>query len=365
LLRSNLFKFQPEGKKNMSRLNSRWKRFAGWVFLVLSILAFVVLVAPRFDSEDFPPDQVLKEERALMGTTWQVQVSIGVNEASGTIRAAIEEVFSELARIDGLMSEWKPNSPVSAINAAAGEGLVPVPEELRAMIERAIAFGEVTEGAFDITWKGLAPLWRFDEAFRVPDSEDVEAALDLVDFRKIKIDGNRIGLTRQGMALGLGGMAKGYAIDRAADILRSRDLQNFLVNGGGDVLTSGDRAGEPWKIGIRTPRGGRNELIAHLSVSAAAVVTSGDYERFKVVDGIRYHHIIDPRTGRPARACQSVTVVAPTAEDADVLATAIFVQGPARGFQLIHHKPFTEAFVIDDSGKFWMTDGFQDLAEFY
>lgn len=349
----------------MSPLNSRWKSGAGWSLLALSLLGLVFLVGPLLDSGDFPTDQIVGEERALMGTTWQVQVSVGLNEAAADTRIAIEEVFSELSRIDHLMSEWKQDSPVSAINAAAGERLVPVPEELRLMIERAVVFGELTEGAFDITWKGLAHLWQFDETFRVPGDEEIKAAVGLVDFRKIKLDGNRIGLTRQGMALGLGGMAKGYAIDRAAAVLRSRNCHNFLVNGGGDVLIAGDRGGKPWKIGIRAPRGGRTELIARLSISAGAVVTSGDYERFKIVNGIRYHHIIDPRTGRPARTCQSVTVVAPTAEDADLLATAVFVQGPSKGLQLISSRPNTEVLVIDDSGERWMTDGFQKLAEFY
>jgi len=349
----------------MSLRTSRWKRSAGPVLLTLSVLGLVLLFWPEFEPGDFPTDQILKEERKLMGTTWQVQVSIGAKDAPADAQTAIEEVFSELSRIDYLMSEWKQDSPVSAVNAAAGERLVSVPEELRAMIERAVAFSDLTEGAFDITWKGLAPLWQFDETFRVPGDEEIEAALSLVDFRNIKIDGNQIGLTRQGMALGLGGIAKGYAIDRAAAVLRNRNLENFLVNGGGDVLTAGDRGGKPWKVGVRAPRGGGKELIARLNISAGAVVTSGDYERFKIVDGIRYHHIIDPRSGRPARACQSVTVVAPAAEVADVLATAIFVQGPSKGLQLISGRPLTEALVIDESGKLWMTDGFRDLAEFY
>jgi thiamine biosynthesis lipoprotein len=263
------------------------------------------------------------------------------------------------------MSEWKEDSPVSTINAVAGEKLVPVPEELRSLIERAIGYGELTEGAFDITWKGVDHLWRFDETFTVPSDKEIEAALSLVDFRKIEIDKDRIGLAKAGMALGLGGIAKGYAIDRAATVLRSRDYRNFLVNGGGDVLTAGTRGGQPWRIGVRNPRGGKNELVARLNLSGGAVVTSGDYERFQIVDGVRYHHIIDPRTGYPARLCQSVTIVAPAAEDADVLATAVFVQGPAKGLQLVSGRPETEALVIDASGEFWMTEGFKQLAKFY
>jgi thiamine biosynthesis lipoprotein len=296
---------------------------------------------------------------------WLVQLSIGADESDGEARSALEDVFSELSRIDSLMSEWKEDSPVSSINTAAGAEQVPVPEELRSLIERALVFGEATEGAFDITWKGLAHLWSFDDSFEVPSENAIQAALSLVNFRMVKIDGNRVGLSRAGMALGLGGIAKGYAIDRAAFVLRHRGFRDFLVNGGGDVLTAGTRAGQPWRVGVRSPRGKENELVARLNLSGGAVVTSGDYERFKIVDGVRYHHIIDPRTGRPAKSSRSVTIVAPGAEEADVLATAVFVLGPGKGLDLVSQRSDTEAFVIDASGKFWMTAGFRQLAEFY
>jgi len=328
-------------------------------------LLLLFLVGIFLNSDDMPQDQIIKDERALMGTMWLIQLSLGPADPKVAAQESIEEVFLELSRIDQLMSEWREDSPVSAINAAAGGELVPVPEELRLLVERAVAFGKLTEGAFDISWKGLSHLWRFDDSFRVPSCEEVAAGLKLVDFEKIKIEDNRIGLEQAGMAIGLGGIAKGYAIDRAAAVLKKHGYRDFLVNGGGDVITAGTRAGRPWRIGVRSPRGGKNQLVARLNLSGGAVVTSGDYERFKIVDGVRYHHIIDPRTGRPARSCQSVTVVAPAAEEADVLATAVFVQGPERGLQLVSTRPQTEAFVIDASGKFHMTRGFDQLAEFY
>jgi thiamine biosynthesis lipoprotein len=277
----------------------------------------------------------------------------------------MEQAFSDLAEVDALMSEWRDDSPVSAINAAAGKRLVDVPDEVRAIIKRAIVFGDLTGGAFDITWRALDPFWQFDENFRIPDSREVEEALALVDYQRIEIVGTQIGLPKPGMSLGLGGIAKGYAIDRAGAVLKANGYENYLVNGGGDVLTAGTRAGRPWRIGVRSPRGKRNELIARLSVAGAAVVTSGDYERFKIVDGVRFHHILDPRTGYPAQECRSVTVVAPTAEEADVLATAVFVLGPSKGLQLVSARPGTEVFVIDRNGKFWMTSGFRPMAEFY
>jgi len=340
-------------------------RISALLLAGLMVFGLLYLVGVVLDSDDTPPDQIVKEERALMGTTWLIQLSLGADDPTVAAKKSIDRVFLELSRIDQLMSEWKEDSPVSAINAAAGRDLVAVPEELRSLIERAVGFGRLTEGAFDITWKGMAHLWRFDESFRVPSNEEISAALGLVDFERVRIEDNRIGLELPEMALGLGGIAKGYAIDRAAAVLEKHGYQDFLVNGGGDVLTAGTRAGRPWKIGVRSPRGAWNQLVARLNLSGGAVVTSGDYERFTIVDGVRYHHIIDPRTGRPARSSRSVTVVAPAAEEADVLATAIFVQGPEKGLQLVSGKQDTEAFVIDASGKFWMTEGFKQLAEFY
>ncbi len=342
------------------------KNCTRWVPLSFSLLGFISLSKVGCSSShDVPADQIIKAERVLMGTTWIVQVSLGPEDPTTETHRAIDEVFSELSRIDHLMSEWREDSPVSAINAAAGSKLVPVPEELRSLIERAVAFGELTEGAFDISWKGLADIWQFDDTFQIPTEEEIADALRLVDFRLVQIDDNRVGLPRPGMALGLGGIAKGYAIDRAGAVLRSRGYENFLVNGGGDVLTAGSRGGQTWRVGVRAPRGMANDLIARLNLSGGAVVTSGDYERFKIVDGVRYHHILDPRTGRPARDCQSVTILAPDAESADALATATFVLGPAKGIELIAARPKTEALIIDASGKFWMTEGFRQQAEFY
>jgi thiamine biosynthesis lipoprotein len=333
--------------------------------LFLSVLAAVLVVRMLQDSGGATRDQIIKDERYLMGTSWLVQISLGTGEADAQASEAIEAVFSELSRIDNLMSEWKETSPVSSVNKAAGAEPVPVPLELLDLIERAKRFSQETEGAFDITWRGLAHLWHFDESFTVPGQHAIESALELVDYRKITIEGARVGLSSTGMALGLGGIAKGYAIDQAAKVLREHDFQDFLVNGGGDVLVAGYRGGRPWRIGVRAPRGRWNQLVARIEISGGAVVTSGDYERFRIVDGVRYHHIIDPRTGRPANACQSVTVVAPSAETADVLATAVFVLGPAKGLQLISARKDTEALVIDSAGEFQMSPGFKQLAEFY
>ncbi len=298
-----------------------------------------------------------------MGTVWVIQVEPNPSDSEEEVGRAIAAAFAEVTRIESIMSEWRVDSPLSAINGAAGREMVAVPAELRAIIERGIAYGELTAGAFDVTWRGMGNLWRFDDGFVLPSTESIQAALALVEFRLIAIDRNRVGLPKAGMAIGLGGMAKGYALDRAGAVLRQSGFDNFLIDGGGDLLCSGKRQGKPWQIGVQRPRGGRGGLLALLTLTGGAVTTSGDYERFRIVDGIRYHHIIDPRTGQPARNSRSVTVVAHTAEEADVLATAIFVLGPVEGLRLAAARDGVDLLAVDAEGHLWMTDGFSQLAE--
>jgi thiamine biosynthesis lipoprotein len=171
-----------------------------------------------------------------------------------------------------------------------------------------------------------------------------------------------VGLPEPGRAIGLGGIAKGYAVDRAAAVLRSAGFLNFYIDGGGDVLVSGRRGPRPWHVGVRNPRGGRNAILAVLSLEEGAVVTSGDYERYREIDGVRYHHIIDPRTGWPARESIAVTVYAPSAEAADALATAAFVLGPEAGSALIEDTPDTEALFVGAGGQVHVTSGWARLA---
>lgn len=307
---------------------------------------------------------VVRIEREVMGTLWAIQVVAESQQERVLAGKAIEAAFGELVRIDALMSDWKEESPLSSVNFGAGRGATEVPEELAAIIARGIRFGELTEGAFDITWKGMEKLWHFNDAFEPPTQAIVDKALQSVDYRKILIQGPRVSIP-EGFAIGLGGIAKGYAIDRAGAILEESGFHDFLVNGGGDILAGGTRGPRPWSVGIRDPRGGPNELLAKVRLSDGAVVTSGDYERYRIVNSVRYHHIIDPRTGYPADKCRSVTIISETAEQADVLATAVFVLGPEKGFPLVTDFAGTEAFVVDASGRFWMTDGFREVAEIY
>lgn len=347
----------------MTALISPGRRLVG---LFVVILAAALLFFGRGFYDRFFPQRppVVMEERSLMGTAWSIQVFPPADMKPDLVRASIAKAYAELDRIERLMSEWRSDSPISAINDSAGKEGVEVPTELVAMIQRGKDAGELTQGTFDISWRGMGKLWNLEEGFVPPTEAQIRAAIANVDYRRIEVEGNRVSIPA-GFSLGLGGIAKGYAIDRAAAVLTADGFQNFLVNGGGDILAHGSRGGTPWTVGIRDPRGSQQQLVARLKVTREAVVTSGDYERFVMFNGVRYHHIIDPRTGRPATLSRSVTVVSPQAEQADFLATAVFILGPAEGLQLVKRLPGTEAFVIDANGDYWMTEGFKEDAEFF
>ncbi|MGA2601782.1 MAG: FAD:protein FMN transferase [Bryobacteraceae bacterium] len=308
-----------------------------------------------------PPGEVIQVQRPLMGTIWNIEVvDHGRPDAA---RHAISQAYAELVRIDALMSEWKPESPISQVNAAAGKAPVEVPAELRAMIERSIDYGEKSQGTFDITWHGMAGIWHFDDAFVPPSNVAVEAALKRVNFREIRVEGNSVFLPRAGMSIGLGGIAKGYSVDRAAAVLAQAGFRDTLVDGGGDLFASGVREDRtPWRLGVQNPREEHGKMIGVVLASNQAVATSGDYERFRIVNGIRYHHIIDPRTGYPANASMSVTVIAESAERAVVLCKPIFILGAEKGLAVARAEG-VEALIIDSAGKRYQTEGFAHVFE--
>jgi thiamine biosynthesis lipoprotein len=330
------------------------------VFLLFIVFTLGMLLLRKNAYESFNSGTV-EVTSSLMGTSWTVKIPLDGNLERETALSAVDSVFTELERIESLMSEWQPDTPVSQVNSNAGLRPVEVPEELVRILERGIEYGRLSQGSFDITWRGMGALWKFGEDFRVPGEKEVADAVKRVDFRKIMLDGNIVFLPEPGMAIGLGGIAKGYAIDRAGMKIRQAGIKNFLVDGGGDILASGSINGRSWLVGIRDPRGERSDLLNRLSVSGGAIVTSGDYERFRIVDGRRYHHIIDPRTGYPADKCRSVTVFSPQAEQADVLATAVFVLGPEEGMKLIQKVGDSETLIVDSSGEIFMSEGFSSL----
>ncbi len=260
--------------------------------------------------------------------------------------AAIDAAFAVFARIDEGMNEWRPDSPLSALNAAAGSGRpVALPPDLCQVLRAARDGAARTGGLFDPTWAALRGAWRFGdgEDRRVPPADEVARLCPLVSWRDLEIDppGDpatpspcTARLRRAGMQVGLGGIAKGWGVDRAVEELRRRGFRNFTVQAGGDLYAAGTRGGRPWRVGIRDPRSAAGEPFAWLPVKDAAFSTSGDSERFFVEDGVRHHHIIDTRTCRPATASRQVSVLAPTAIEAEILGKAVFALGGEEGLAL-------------------------------
>lgn len=293
----------------------------------------------------------VKQSRPAMGSPFEVTA---VHPDPATAEAAVVAAYAEIDRIEALISSWRESSETSAINRNAGQQPVAVSEELYQLIRRAIRVGALTAGAFDISFAALGGLWDFKAAEpRLPDPEAVERALADVNFHDIELNGDRLTvfLPRPGMRIGLGGIGKGYAANRAVAVLREMGASGGLVNAGGDLVAFGqDAEGASWRVAIADPIN-EGRVFAYLDLTEQAVVTSGDYERFVEIDGKRYAHILDPRTGYPVEGARSVTVICPDGELADALATSVFVLGPEAGLAIIDQLRGIEALVIDEGGK--------------
>jgi len=287
--------------------------------------------------------QRMRAERALAGTLFQIDIVAG---DAARAQAAVEAAFRTAEREAAVLSEYRETSEVSAVNRAAGIAAVEVSPETIAVVARARHFSELTGGAFDITCAACARLWSV-RAQRIPGDESVAACLEHVGYRDLVTDPGRstVFLRRRGMRIGLGGIAKGYLVDRAFEVLRDMGMTDFVVNGGGDLRLLGRNGGRPWEVGIAHPRD-PGALVGRLHLEKGAVATSGDYFRFFERDGVRYHHILDPATGMPARRSVAVTVIADNAMDADALATGLFVMGPEKGLELVERLPGIAALII-------------------
>jgi thiamine biosynthesis lipoprotein len=265
------------------------------------------------------------------------------------------------------MTTWDAASEVSRINAAAGDKPVVVSDETYAVIERAVDVSRRSRGVFDITVQAFKGLWKFDEDMdgSLPDPAEVKKRLALVNWKDIALDARArsVFLRRKGMAITLGGIAKGYAVDKCAAILRARGFRDFMMQAGGDMYIAGKKGSEPWMVGIRDPRGPTNTLFATAPIEDHSFSTSGDYERGFVKDGVRYHHILDTRTGQPAHASRSVTVRAKDAFTADAWSKVMFIMGPKDALELIKREKLVDFEVVwvDDKNQIVMTDGMKGV----
>lgn len=266
-------------------------------------------------------------------------------------RALAQEVFALFDRVEGEMSRYRDDSTVSAINRNAPHW-TPISSDLAAVLHEAVRVAALSEGAFDPTIGAVSTLWGFgEEGGHLPDAKALREAVATVGYPRLVVQQNQARLLYPGTRLDLGGIAKGYAVDRAAELLAAAGVGGAIVNAGGDIRVFGERpGGGPWHIGIQHPRK-PEALLTKLDVTDTAVVTSGDYERYFVEDGVRYHHILDPTTGQPARGCESVTVVAASAMAGDALATACFVLGPERGMALLKQAGVAQVIIVDAKGE--------------
>jgi thiamine biosynthesis lipoprotein len=322
--------------------------------------AAIALILSRGNSAE----KLFSYQQLLMDTDVSLQLYSGSSREAEEVK---EDLFKEMSRLELLLSCTESSSEVTIINRAAGEGPVQVGPETAEVIEKAIHYARLSEGAFDPTIGPLLDIWGFrGEANRVPEPVEIEAAAALVDYSLMENDyaAGKVFLPSSGMALDLGGIAKGYIVDRGLELLARSGIGHALLNAGGDIGILGPKPdGSPWRIGVKHPRRD-DELIAVISwLKKGAVVTSGDYERFFEEDGERYHHILDPRTGYPARNLLSATVVAPTAIEADALSTALFVMGPQRGLELVESLPGVEAILVTPQLELLISSGLQDCVE--
>ncbi len=265
----------------------------------------------------------------------------------------IDMAISEITRIEKLISSWDENSQTSEINRNSGIKPVKVDSELFDLIQRGIGISKLTDGAFDISYASMDKIWKFDGSMTVMPSEDsIKASVAKVGYHNIILDkeNHTVFLKLEGMKIGFGAIGKGYAADRAKELLKSKGVVAGIINASGDMNTWGKQPdGKEWKVAITNPMD-KNKVFALLPITNGAVVTSGNYEKYVTFNDIRYTHIIDPRSGYPATGIISVTVFAPKAELADALATSVFVMGIEVGLNRIEQLPQVECIIIDDKG---------------
>lgn len=323
------------------------KRFA----LLFSL--FCMLSQGQMLQKDVTVRKVLK----LMGTRFEITV-VAPNEEIGYIN--IDLAVSEIERIEKIISSWDKDSETSLINQNAGIKPVKVSPELFGLIERAIKISEITDGAFDITYASMDNIWKFDGTMTsLPSKEDVQKSITKIGYQKIVLDPEKetVFLLEPGMRIGFGAIGKGYAADRAKELLVSKDVKGGIINASGDLTTWGTKVtGEKWLVGIANPLS-KDKVFSWLPIIESSVATSGNYEKFVTLNGKKYSHIIDPRTGYPTTGISSVSIFAKQAELCDALATAVFIMGKDVGLHMINQIDGVEAVVVDSDNKIHKSSG--------
>ena len=322
------------------------------------IVACILLVAALFFAGR--KDRLFRESRTSLYTLVTITV---VSRSESRAKKAMDAAYRELDRVGRLLNFYSEDSELSRINRNAGIAPVKVSPETLDVIAAAVRAGEETEGGFDVTVGPLVKLWDFTKK-TIPTQERIEEAKSLVGYRHIIVDrqAGTVFLDRKGMQIDLGGIIKGYAADRAVSVLRQQGMENGIVAVAGDIRLFGRQPdGKPWHVGIQHPRpeGDEAALLATLDLNDGAISTSGDYQRYFIENGIRYHHLLNPATGFPQDLCRSVTVIAPAAADTDAFATGIFIMGPEKGLATLERLGM-DGVIVDTTGQVLMTKGIKE-----
>jgi thiamine biosynthesis lipoprotein len=327
------------------------------------LFAFALLLLVFFPSFSHPCFALLKENRSLLGTVVEITI---ISPDESKAKSGMDKAFDEIRRIEDLMSFYQPKSEISRINQTPAHQRVKVGREVFGLLRHAQAISHLTQGSFDITFSPLWHLWgQCAREKRLPSSEELMRAKALVDYRKIRLyeRNHEVECMGTGMKVNLGGIAKGYALSRAGDMLRHTGLHNFLINIGGDVLAAGEgREGKGWRIGIQHPRKG-HEFIGVLVLNDCFALTSGDYERYFEIKGGRYHHIIDARSGYPASGCSAVTILTPRLTGDYLPSVALFLLGPEEGLRVLEAHPEVAGLIITPEGRVFTTPNLSPYLE--
>lgn len=303
---------------------------------------------------NLPPNSNSKTQTKvlkLMGSRFEVSA---IHNDTQVAWDAINAGIQEITRIENLISSWDENSQTSQINRNAGIEAVKVDEELYNLIHRALKISKLTDGAFDISFASMERVWKFDGSMtKVPSKEAISESVAKVNYQNIvlNVEAQTVFLKEKGMKIGFGAIGKGYAANRAKVIMQKMGIENGLVSAGGDLIGWGEQEdGTQWKIGIADPQE-KDNIFSWLSIVNQSVVTSGNYEKFAMIDGKRYAHIIDPRTGMPVTGLKSVTMICPDAELADALATSVFVLGEEKGLNLVNQLKGIECLLVTEENE--------------
>lgn len=317
------------------------------VLFALPVLALLML--PVTVQADW-----FKQQEGIMGTEITVEFW---DDDNAHARQCAQRVFTEMHRIDALMSPYKSDSELSRINRQAAKQTVIVSEEMFKLLQKSAQVAELSQGAFDITFSSVGHMYDYRQRLR-PSEQQIKQSLEAINYHHVQLSKNNrsVRFARSGVRIDLGGIAKGYAVDNGIAILQKCGIKGGLVSAGGDSRILGDRGDRPWMMGVRHPRKKQSVAVV-LPLSDTAISTSGDYERFFIENGERYHHIISPKTGKSVSSSWSATVIGPDATTTDALSTSLFVLGPKQGMELVESLPGIDAVIIDAQGQMYYSSG--------